>query len=102
MRPPRSKDEYLDLVDQAIFEIDELLMCAEDEGDGDLEFTELLPVYEQLADSLRILHADIQSGAHAFASQSDLEFMPLVREWKNRIPFSDLLEALNTFHRVGF
>ncbi len=35
-------DEYLDLVDQAIFEIEEILMCAEDEGDPeDKEFSDI-------------------------------------------------------------
>ncbi|MCZ6577289.1 MAG: hypothetical protein ACE10E_09145 [Acidiferrobacterales bacterium] len=35
MRERRTPQEYLDLVDQTIFEIRDLLACADDEGDGD-------------------------------------------------------------------
>lgn len=34
----QSFDEFVDLVDQAIFEIDEILLCVVDEGDEDWEF----------------------------------------------------------------
>lgn len=94
-------DEYTDLVDQAIFEFDELLMCAEDEGDGDYELSELLPIYEQLSGELRKLHADIVGGAHIFADGSDLPFMSLARQWKRRIPCAGLLEKLNVYHKSG-
>ena len=30
---PKTRDEFPDLVDQLIFEIEEVLMCAQDEGD---------------------------------------------------------------------
>jgi len=35
MRERRTPQEYPDLVDQTIFEIRDLLGCADDEGDGD-------------------------------------------------------------------
>ena len=54
MMTPRTQDECLDLVDQAIFEIEDVLMCAQDEGDPeDSEFSGILPVYELLSKELK-------------------------------------------------
>ena len=102
MRTPKTRDEYLDLVDQAILEVDELLLCAEDEGGEDDEFSSLSPLYEQLIRDLKKLHTGIFDGSHTFADGSDMSFMPLVRKWKRRIPFSNLLETLNSVHKTGF
>lgn len=103
MYEPKNIDEYLDLVDQAIHEIEELLLCAEDEGEAyDYDFSELMPVYRQIEEELKRLHADILAGRHVFANDEDLAFMPLVRRFGGRIPFRTLLEALNTAHKAGF
>ena len=103
MTTPRTQDEYLDLVDQVIFETEEVLMCADDEGDPeDHEFSDILPVYEQLSKELKKLHADVLQGRHAIGKGEDLPFMPLVAKWKERIPFHDLLAALNYVYKTGF
>ena len=82
-----TRDEYLDMVDQAIYEADELLMCAQDEGDPeDSDFSAILPVLEQISKELKKLHASIMQGTHKFGGE-ELSFMPLVRQWKDRIPF---------------
>jgi hypothetical protein len=102
MKAPQTLDEYLDILDQAIYEAGEVLLCAGDEDDPDnYEFSSALPLYEQLDRKLKALHANILAGRHAFADGSDLSFMPLVRQWRNRIPFCDLLEALNLAHKSG-
>ncbi len=63
MMTPRTQDEYLDLVDQAIFEIEDVLMCAQDEGDPeDSEFSGILPVYELLSKELKKLQAEVMQG----------------------------------------
>lgn len=103
MYTPKNVDEYLDLVDQAIYETEELLLCAGDEGEAyDYDFSEIVPVFEQLVRELKRLHAEIQAGTHVFADGTDLAFMPLVRHYGSRIPFRSLLEALNAAHRAGF
>jgi len=103
MMTPRTQDEYLDLVDQAIYEIEELLMCAQDEGDPeDSEFSDILPVYERLSSELRKLHADVLGSKQIIGKGEDLPFMPLVTQWRDRIPFHDLLTALNYVHKTGF
>ncbi|MDH3242825.1 MAG: hypothetical protein OEY27_04300 [Gammaproteobacteria bacterium] len=99
---PRTRDEFLDLVDQLIFEIEEVVMCAGDEGDPeDSEFSDLLPVYELLSKDLKQLHADIMQGRHVFGENRDLPFMPLVNKWKARLPFHNLFATLNLANRQG-
>ena len=96
---PKAKDDFLDLVDQAIYEI---MMCAQDEGDPeDFQYSAALPLFEQLHGQLKMLHAAVSEGRHAFGDGSDLAFMPLVRAWRDRIPFRDVLEALNLAHKSG-
>ncbi|MBI3777446.1 MAG: hypothetical protein HY274_00760 [Gammaproteobacteria bacterium] len=103
MMTPRTQDEYLDLVDQAIFEIEDVLMCAGDEGDpDDSAFSDILPLYEKLSADLKQLHADILAGRQTIGRGEDLPFMPLVTKWKERIPFHDLLAAVNYTYKTGF
>lgn len=103
MMTPRTQDEYLDLVDQAIFEIEDVLMCAGDEGDpDDSAFSDILPLYEKLSADLKQLHADILAGRQAVGRGEDLPFMLLVTKWKERIPFHDLLAAVNYTYKTGF
>ncbi|GMQ89988.1 MAG: hypothetical protein BMS9Abin10_0328 [Gammaproteobacteria bacterium] len=103
MREPKTLQEYIDLVDQAVFEVGDLLACADDEGDGDYQLSQLRPIYEQLETELKKLQADIASGQHSgLGAGSDLLFMPLATRSKRAIPFYDLLETLNNVHRSGF
>ncbi len=101
MYKPKNKDEYLDLVDQAIFETDDLLMSAEEEGDED-DFGAFVPVYEQIRNGLRQLHADVLADRHTFANGADLPFMALAEKWKGRLPYYSLIEAINSAHKRGF
>ncbi len=102
MHQPQSPKEYLNLIDQALFEIEDLMRCAEEEGDGIQEYGAQLPVYEQIAAGLKRLRDEVAKDSHAFGDGKDLAFMPPVRQWKSRIPFHGLLETLNTVHRSGF
>ncbi len=103
MREPKTLQEYIDFVDQAVFEVSDLLACADDEGDGDYQLSQLRPIYEQLETELKKLQADITSGQHSGpGAGSDLLFMPLAVRLKRAIPFYDLLEVLNNVHRNGF
>ncbi|MHB8729981.1 MAG: hypothetical protein ACYC9K_13275 [Sulfuricaulis sp.] len=103
MMTPRTQDEYLDLVDQAIFEVEDVLMCAEDEDDPeDSAFSDILPVFERLSQELKKLHADVLQGKQVIGRGEDLPFMPLVTQWKERIPSHDLLLSLNHVHKSGF
>lgn len=99
---PKTRDDYLDLVDQAIFEVEEIMRCAEDEGDPeDSEFSDMMPVFEDLSAGLKKLHGDLLQGRHVFGDGRDLPFMAPLDKWKSRIPFFYLLTVLNTVHKQG-
>ena len=99
---PKTKDDFLDLVDQAIYEVDEIMMCAADEGDPeDSQYSAVLPLFEQLRHQLRALHAAVTEGRHVFGDGSELAFTPLVRKWRDHIPFHDILATLSLAHKAG-
>lgn len=96
---PKTLDELADLVQQAIYEIDELRMCMEDadaEEDGDR--------YQQFLDPLdamlRRLYADMIEGNYQ-SGDADLPYMDILRKWGREIPFRNLLEVINRAHRSG-
>jgi len=100
MKNPTTWDEYLDLVHQAVYEIDEMRACIdEDAGDEDAElyaqFIEPLDVH------LRKLFDDMTSGRYQFPGDTDLPFMPVVKRFGRAIPFRLLLETINRTHRQG-
>lgn len=102
MYQPQTPKEYLDLIEQAQFEVEDLLRCAEEESDGAQEFGTRIPVYEQLNAELGRLQREVADGSHSFRDGQDLTVMPLVREWKTYIPFHGLFETINAVHRSGF
>ena len=102
MQQAQTPEEYLNLIEQAQFEVEDLLRCAEEEGDGIQEFASQIPIYQQLAAALRQLHGEVADGSHVYGEGEDLAIMPLVRQWKSRIPFHALIETLNATHKAGF
>jgi len=101
MKTPATWDEYLDLVHQAVYEIDEMRACIdEDAGDEDAElyaqFNEPLDIH------LRKLFDDMISGRYQFPGDTDLPFMAVVQRFVRAIPFRLLLETINRTHRTGF
>jgi hypothetical protein len=95
-------DDFLDFVDQAIFDMDDLIAYAQDESDMEGDFAGMLPIYQQIVTELKKLHAAVQAGTHPFGDGQDLPFMALVRKWKARIPIGGLLEAINEAQKKGF
>ncbi len=99
MRPPQTVAEFLDLVDQAIFEMDELAICAEEDLDD--EMADLAQPFASISHRLRQLHQQVEQGKHQFADGNDLPFMPLVRTYRHVIPIYQLFTLLNQAHRRG-
>jgi hypothetical protein len=102
MQPPKNPAEYLELVDQAIFEVGDVMRCAEEEDDGIVEFASHLSVYRELEAELKKLHAEVAAGTHAFGGGKDLPLMAIARPRRSHIPFFILLGSLNTVHKEGF
>ena len=100
MNNPATWDEYLDLVHQAVYEIDELRACIdEDAGDEDAEL--YAQFIEPLDFHLRKLFDEMTSGRYQFSADADLPFMPVMQKYGRAIPFRVLLETINRTHRKG-
>jgi hypothetical protein len=94
----QSAGEYAGLVDQVIFELEELKAAtACDTGIIDVNTTFL----EVLLGEVRKLRADMADGSYLFG-RHDLPFMRLLRKVDEQtLPFIRLLYQINETHRRG-
>jgi hypothetical protein len=97
-RRARTIDEYVDLVDQAIFETEELRVAAE----YDMESLGAVKDFvSELEQQLRKLRASMEDGGYRFENK-DLPFMEIVNKKHERyLPFRFLLRMINDTHREG-
>lgn len=98
MKRPSSVEQYLDLVDQAIFESEELRFSAE----YDAEYMGgVMAFIGELESGVKAMRQSMQEGNYVFSDQ-DLPFMELVRHQNERLlPFKELLRIINETHRQG-
>jgi len=101
MYKPKSVDEYVELINQAIFEIEDLILCAEDEGVDDNEFSMMTPDLRVIEDGLKALQAELLGGDYAIGRGEDLPFMPVVQKVRKRLPIVVLIDAINNTHKKG-
>lgn len=95
---PKTAEEYVDLVEQALFEIGDLRAAVEYDMESMGAATEFL---EDLERDMRALRAAMADGSYRFADE-DLPFMNLVRKADERVlPFKLLLLKINETHREG-
>lgn len=94
----RTPEEYVDWVNQAIYEIEELRLSAEYDME---DMGASLRFVDELEKRVRELHAAMEAGSYAFANQ-DLAFMELVDKYDaDALPFRYLLRQINETHRKG-
>jgi len=94
---PKTAEQYVRMIDQAIIEIDELRSSYE----YDIEEMGSVPPYlDTLEQALTALRKSMADGEYAFG-KDDLPFMELVNRYKSRIPFADLLAMINKTHKEG-
>ena len=98
MKRPATIEDYQELVNQAIFEVDDLRAAVE----FDEEFMEgALNFVDTMDGQLKQLHNSIKDGSYTFADE-DLPFMPFVKVQSNLVlPFKGLLVLINSTHRKG-
>jgi len=101
MYKPKSVDDYVELINQALFEVEDLILCAEDEGEGDTEFTDMMPDLRVIEAGLKALHAEILGGDYVIGRGEDLPFMPVVQKVRKRLPIVVLIDAINNTHKKG-
>jgi hypothetical protein len=99
MKRPKTVDEYIDLVHQAVYEVDEMRSyCEEDEEQKNV----IAPFIDQLDAQLRKMYDDMISGQYLFDPNGpDLPFMAILARYRESIPFGSLLSVINTTHRLG-
>ena len=98
LRRPKTPEQYVDLVDQALFEIEELRLAAEYDMDSMGAATEFL---SELETDVRQLRASMADGSYRFG-KDDLPFVKVVAHQDERIlPFKQLLLKINETHTLG-
>jgi hypothetical protein len=95
---PKTPEEYVDLVDQALFEIEDLRLAAEYDTDSMGAATEFL---EELEGDVRRLRESMADGSYQFGKEN-LPFVKVVEAQDERIlPFKMLLLKINETHING-
>lgn len=97
MKRPKTVEEYVELVRQAVFEVDDLRACMEYELDDLTRFPAFL---DPLEEGVKGLYASMERGEYTWGRE-DLPFMAVVKRHEVEIPFSQLLELINETHRKG-
>jgi len=94
----RSVEEFVDMVQQAVFEVEELYMAA-DFDMGSMGST--ANFVDHLDKTLKALLSSMEDGSYHFENK-DLPFMPIVeKENEKSLPFKFLLRRINETHRYG-
>jgi hypothetical protein len=89
--------DYIDLVEQALFEVEDLRVSTEwDQEEGGISFY----FTEPLAAQLHQLLEQLTVGQYTFGGE-DLPLMTIVRNNAQQIPFKGLLDTINQTHRLG-
>lgn len=100
MKKAHTLNELIDLVHEAVYEVDELRACLEHDDDEASTYT---PYLDDLDRMLRDLHEAMVSGRYAgVGGGEDLAFMPLFKKYERAIPFRELLRTINATHREGY
>lgn len=99
MKQPKTVDEYIDLVHQAVYEVDELMSII---GDDVEAYEGILPFVADLDNQLRKLYDDMIGGRYEFDPNGpDLPFMALADKIGKHMTFKPLLSVINQTHRFG-
>ena len=94
----RTAEEYAGLVDQAIFDLEELRSSSEYDFD---EVDSGMPFLDALLAEVRALRASMADGSYLFGRQ-DLPFMRIVKRCDEKtLPFIKLFYQINKTHRQG-
>ncbi|CAK0753156.1 conserved hypothetical protein [Gammaproteobacteria bacterium] len=97
MNRPKTKKGYQELIEQAIFEAQDLRTTDEWElEEGNIDFHFVDPLISQLKQLLEKVSNDRQ----AFGEE-DLPWLLIVRRHATKIPFKDLLHTIHQTYRLG-
>ena len=98
MQPLKSVSELTNAIDQAVFEFEELSICAEEDLEDELyDYAE---EFCNMAKSLQSLRKRLE-GESDFSDARGLDFMQRARQLRPIIPFFSLIELVDTACRNG-
>ena len=98
MDRPASQEAYIELVNQALMDVDDLRSSIE----YDEEFMGgAMDVTETLENSLKSLYASLSDNSHQFIDE-DLDYIAVINKTPDMwLPFKPLLRLINQTHRQG-
>lgn len=100
MKRAKDLEQLIDLVHEAVYEVDELRACLEHDDDEASTYT---PYLDTLDTMLRELHESMASGTYGGVGRGeDLAYMALFKKHERDIPFRELLRTINATHREGY
>jgi hypothetical protein len=95
---PKTPEAYVELINQAIFEIEDLRAAAEYDMDsmgGAMSFL------DELEGHMKAMRKKMEDGVYRFEDR-DLPFMAVVEKYSDSVlPFKYLLRMINATHRMG-
>lgn len=98
MKKPKTYDEYVDLVHQAVYEVDEMRSIIEYEPEHLERWSGLL---DHLDVILRKLYDDMVADSYHFPTGKDLGYMQVLNRYGPNLPFKQLLLVINDTHKNG-
>jgi len=94
----RSVEEYVALIKDAIYEIDDMKAAIEYDGDS---MSGAMTYVDEMAAELRVLYEKMGSGDYCW-NTGDLRFMAYVKQHdEHSLPFRQLLIRINETHNKG-
>ncbi len=98
MRRPKTRQEYIELVEQALFEVDDLRAAAEWDDD---EENALLSLASTLASHLIHLREQLVNHTDRSGNGEELPLLAVARHHAQQIPFKGLLDTISQTYRLG-
>jgi len=98
MKRARSVEEYVALIKDAIYEIDDMKAAIEYDGEG---MAAAQPYVDEMADELQEMYRQMGSGDYCW-NTGDLKYMSHVKAHDEQsLPFRQLLIRINETHKLG-
>jgi hypothetical protein len=98
IKRPSTPEAYVDLVKQAMFEVEELRAAIEYDSEG---MQDSIGFVDDLQRAIKQVYDSMVDGSYTFQDK-DLPFMEIVRQHGVfSLPFRDLLNLINDTHRKG-
>ncbi len=98
MKKPTTYDEYVDLVHQAVYEVDEMRASIEYEPEYMERWSGLLDLLDGV---LRRMYDEMVADTYQFPTGKDLAYMQVLNRYGPDFPFKQLLIRINDTHKNG-